>query len=364
MTLLEQLRKANIARCEQAFGHKIESWSPEQWTNALAGEVGELCNCVKKKYGRNELLDIRQLADEVGDILTYLDIFCTRVGISLPDATIDKFNEVSRKKNVNIHLFREDPNPVVDDTPEMVYVIKRKPYSNTLILMKATKAWCSRTSNQYWDSIEEASEVLVQRAIEREVAANLRTNMHAAHNNEKQQDAAEAIKRTLENISADGAAKSGVINVNIDTLQKIETVSVEDIQKMINKSIIGLLKGLVVNDNQVFDKRNDGLDIAEMVASNLKSSLLCYLEMAAYAEDSRPGYPRVDVEGEKVEWDLPHSKEILKRIRFEIASAFNYAAYLYAATNGKEDVAGLMAMVARELHKNKDFKMNTEQSKA
>jgi NTP pyrophosphatase (non-canonical NTP hydrolase) len=104
---LYDFSRFNRARCVECF-HPIHVWSVAEWTNALAGEVGELCNLAKKyirKDGRTkeegqantpEQDEIRVLmGKEVGDIMAYLDLVCARAGIDLPTAIVNKWNEVS-----------------------------------------------------------------------------------------------------------------------------------------------------------------------------------------------------------------------------------------------------------------------------
>jgi len=97
-----QLREANVARCEKHF-HKLNIWSNTDWACALAGEVGELCNFIKKMR-RGQDVPIEKLAKEIGDIQCYLDLLAARLGIDLAEATIEKFNEVSDRKNCKIKL--------------------------------------------------------------------------------------------------------------------------------------------------------------------------------------------------------------------------------------------------------------------
>lgn len=53
------------------------------WSVALAGEVGEFCNAVKKAvgHGHNHLFD--ELPDELGDTLWYVSALATLLGIDL-----------------------------------------------------------------------------------------------------------------------------------------------------------------------------------------------------------------------------------------------------------------------------------------
>lgn len=84
----------------------LDSWSPADWAVALAGEVGELCNVVKKlnrvrdKIGGNKESEqqlFQMLRDEVADVYLYLDLFATRMHIDLGLAVRDKFNNVSER---------------------------------------------------------------------------------------------------------------------------------------------------------------------------------------------------------------------------------------------------------------------------
>lgn len=77
----------------------INSWTLSQWSNALAGEVGELCNVIKHyevgDYNDAEVLPL--ISGEAADILTYLDLVTEKANLSLARATIAKFNSVSQR---------------------------------------------------------------------------------------------------------------------------------------------------------------------------------------------------------------------------------------------------------------------------
>jgi len=90
------LRVANLAR-RGAWGGAV--WGLPQWGNALAGEVGELCNVIKKiDRGDFTLASARgDLGREAADILTYLDLLTFYADVSLEDALVEKWNEVSRR---------------------------------------------------------------------------------------------------------------------------------------------------------------------------------------------------------------------------------------------------------------------------
>src|SRR5581483_7959905 len=114
----KKLRKANITRCEKHF-HALNDWSPTDWACALAGEVGELCNWIKKLKrleskpfqktdhytNQPKSEEIRkECAKEIGNIQAYLDLTAARLGIKLDKATSFKFNEVSKRVGSKIKL--------------------------------------------------------------------------------------------------------------------------------------------------------------------------------------------------------------------------------------------------------------------
>lgn len=104
MLTFEMLREENIARCEEVF-HSLSSWSPTDWGCALAGEVGEACNILKKHLrgdaGPNFRVD---LGKEIADVVIYADLLAARCGIVLEEAVRQKFNEISRKKEASQRL--------------------------------------------------------------------------------------------------------------------------------------------------------------------------------------------------------------------------------------------------------------------
>jgi NTP pyrophosphatase (non-canonical NTP hydrolase) len=94
--------RINVERCEKYF-HLLDEWSETDWGCALAGEVGELCNMLKK-VRRGDLVDRQAIAKELGDIQAYLTLLAARLKIDLVQATINKFNEVSDRKNCPIKI--------------------------------------------------------------------------------------------------------------------------------------------------------------------------------------------------------------------------------------------------------------------
>lgn len=111
----QELREANIARLPQFKNRKGEpahsesdgrDWKLSAWSNAVCGELGEAANIIKKiERGDFTLEEVRnELADELADVVTYLDILAMRAGIDLGKAVINKFNEVSYRVQADVFL--------------------------------------------------------------------------------------------------------------------------------------------------------------------------------------------------------------------------------------------------------------------
>lgn len=114
MLTLSSLRAANLQRCETSY-HPLDSWSLTDWATAVAGEVGEACNVIKKMrrletwsgFARNteELVALRtDLRSELADAVIYIDLLAARAQINLGDAVRDKFNETSKRIGSGVTL--------------------------------------------------------------------------------------------------------------------------------------------------------------------------------------------------------------------------------------------------------------------
>lgn len=100
----DAFRAANVARCLKWHPQGIESWSPSDWLTAVAGELGELASLLKMRNRERDGLPgnkfsptDKQVADEVADVLTYLDLLAYVLGVDLGRAAAEKFNEVSQR---------------------------------------------------------------------------------------------------------------------------------------------------------------------------------------------------------------------------------------------------------------------------
>lgn len=112
---LDTLRAANLARLplfKNGKGLPAHSqpdgsdWSNPEWCNAVLGELGELANLLKKvQRGDMTMDDARPaIADELADVQTYLDLLAYRCGVDLALATVNKFNRVSERVGVRVHI--------------------------------------------------------------------------------------------------------------------------------------------------------------------------------------------------------------------------------------------------------------------
>ena len=92
---LSHFHDLNVVRCnEKYFG--IDSWSETDWGCAAAGEMGELCDLLKKRR-RGQDIPLEAVGKEIADVVTYLDLLCAKLGLSLQDVVTKKFNEVSAR---------------------------------------------------------------------------------------------------------------------------------------------------------------------------------------------------------------------------------------------------------------------------
>ncbi len=100
----KKFSKTNRTRSEKDFSHKLDSWSPAEWTNAMAGECGEACNFTKKLLRGDKGVTVEDVAKELADVVCYADLTAARLGIDLEKAVIDKFNEVSDRRGSKLKL--------------------------------------------------------------------------------------------------------------------------------------------------------------------------------------------------------------------------------------------------------------------
>ena len=111
----ERLPTFKNSRGELTHNATGSDWSPLEWGAAMNGEVGELIEVVLefarralkigdtlKKVRRGDLdptlATVREaIAKELADVQIYLDLLASRFAIDLGEATLRKFNEVSKR---------------------------------------------------------------------------------------------------------------------------------------------------------------------------------------------------------------------------------------------------------------------------
>ena len=92
---LSELSTQNRLRNQESFP-TCADWSATDWATALAGEVGELCNFIKK-HRRGDVVNIKDIGKELADVVIYTDLIATYFKIDLETYTANKFNEVSER---------------------------------------------------------------------------------------------------------------------------------------------------------------------------------------------------------------------------------------------------------------------------
>jgi len=93
----------------------LDEWSISDWATALAGEVGELCNAIKKMRRVEDQLqghdgDTPQpqtieaaraaVGKEIGDVYAYLDLVAQRFGFDTWECVRDVFNQISIREHM------------------------------------------------------------------------------------------------------------------------------------------------------------------------------------------------------------------------------------------------------------------------
>ena len=106
------LRDANLKRSVEWCGEEPTESDLLFCSNELAGEVGELCNVVKKIERANNGMHggittqeaVEKIKDEVADVVICADRLASCVNIHLGCAVIDKFNKTSEKHGFETKL--------------------------------------------------------------------------------------------------------------------------------------------------------------------------------------------------------------------------------------------------------------------
>lgn len=105
----KKLRAVNYLRQQRWLTGGVDTWTPSDWGLAMAGEAGEACNAIKKlnrlrgkiasnNNPRTEARAIRDVGDELADVIVYADLLAQRLGIDLEEAVVRKFNAISKRE--------------------------------------------------------------------------------------------------------------------------------------------------------------------------------------------------------------------------------------------------------------------------
>lgn len=116
---LSSFSKQNLKRCTSpdAFNHALDSWSPAEWTNATAGELGEAANLTKKLLRHRDNVagnikaedkDVQSLkrraAREIADAIIYADLAIQALGFDTSTELRAAFNEKSDQLGCGIFV--------------------------------------------------------------------------------------------------------------------------------------------------------------------------------------------------------------------------------------------------------------------
>lgn len=112
----DAFRSANVTRCLKWHPAGIESWSASDWVTAIVGELGEAASFIKMRNRERDSLPgnkfsptDKQIADELADVVTYVDLLAAMLGIDLGRAIVEKFNEVSERVGFPDRIYSVEP---------------------------------------------------------------------------------------------------------------------------------------------------------------------------------------------------------------------------------------------------------------
>lgn len=89
------------AKRSKAFYPQCQDWTEAEWMMALMGEIGEAANIMKKRLRDKE--DVRPglalVAGELADVLCYISLLCSYLGLDMDGIVREKFNEVTMRND-------------------------------------------------------------------------------------------------------------------------------------------------------------------------------------------------------------------------------------------------------------------------
>jgi len=118
-----EFARINRSRVERWHpGFPADGWTGADWSNAMCGEAGEAANVVKKlrriETGLAGAVDperevlLANLANEIGDVFTYLDLLAQFYGLRLVECATEKFNNISKRERMPERM----PRPTEETT--------------------------------------------------------------------------------------------------------------------------------------------------------------------------------------------------------------------------------------------------------
>lgn len=101
----KQFQEISRARSAVIFP-QCKNWTLSDWGVALAGEVGELCNFIKKiNRGVDYVQKLQYYGaahKELADVQAYVALMAIALEADLEGITVNKFNEVSKRHSCEI----------------------------------------------------------------------------------------------------------------------------------------------------------------------------------------------------------------------------------------------------------------------
>lgn len=122
----EELSSVSFDRAKRWHGGDIHEWSVNDWLTAFGGEAGEALNAGKKH--RRILSGLQQhgnvpadleaaeekIMEELAESVIYADLVARRLGRSLADAIVKKFNAISEREEFPERLSKGPKHGTLD----------------------------------------------------------------------------------------------------------------------------------------------------------------------------------------------------------------------------------------------------------
>lgn len=116
--IFKVFQEVNAERAKLWHHSGVRQWGLVDWTNATAGEAGELCNAAKKLQRLHDGIDGNKgetqaeleqaVAEEMADTITYAFLVGSHLGVDVGEELIKKFNAVSERNGFYIGLEEEE----------------------------------------------------------------------------------------------------------------------------------------------------------------------------------------------------------------------------------------------------------------